>query len=67
MGATFKMDGNKNFVGVVDEIMRIPFRVGSDGTTCWFVAQDKRIALPYAAIDEKNVLFADRFRREGFD
>jgi len=64
-GATFKMQGDDKFVAVIDKIMRVPFRIGSDGTTCWFVGLDKRIALASRAIDEKNVRFVDPFDARG--
>jgi beta-lactamase regulating signal transducer with metallopeptidase domain len=64
-GATFQMQGRDKFVAVIDEIMHVPFRVGSDGTTCWFVGSDKTIALPSRAIDDKNVLVADPFDATG--
>jgi hypothetical protein len=41
--------------------MHIPFRIGSDGATCWFVGKDKRIAVPSQAIEEKSLLFVDPF------
>ncbi len=64
-GATFKMQGNKKFVAVIDEIMHAPFRVGSDGTTCWFVGPATRIEIPSQAVEEKNVLLADPFDARG--
>ncbi len=55
------MQGDKKFLAVMDKIMHVPFRIGSDGTTCWFVRSDVRVALPSREIDEKNVLFVDPF------
>jgi hypothetical protein len=64
-GATFKMQGNKKFVAVIDEIMHAPFRVGSDGTTCWFLGPATRIEIPSQAVEEKNVLLVDPFDARG--
>jgi beta-lactamase regulating signal transducer with metallopeptidase domain len=35
-GSRFKMQGRRQFFGDVSQIMGIPFRIGSDGTECWF-------------------------------
>jgi hypothetical protein len=64
-GATFKMRGDRAFVGVVDEVMHGPCRVGSDGTACWIVGPDGTTAVPSRAIAEKNVLFVDPFDARG--
>jgi beta-lactamase regulating signal transducer with metallopeptidase domain len=61
-GTRFQMQGDRKFVGVVDGIMGIPFRVGSDGTTCWLRARDERTALPATDVEEKHLLFCDPFR-----
>lgn len=60
-GATFKMRGDRRFLANIDEIMRIPFRVGSDGTNCWLRRKDEVFSCPYEEIAEKNVLFGDPF------
>jgi len=64
-GATFKMQGNQKFIAVVDKIMQGTFRVGSDGTTCWFVGPATRIEIPSQGIAEKNVLIVDPFDARG--
>ncbi len=64
-GATFKKRGDDRFVAVIDEIMHNPFRVGSDGTTCWFVRSEERVGVPAPAMNEKNVLFVDPFDAKG--
>jgi hypothetical protein len=66
-GARFKMQGEQKFLGVVDDIMRIPFRVGSDGTTAWLRVNDERTTLPAQEIKEKNLLFCDPFDSGGAD
>src|SRR5262249_21367117 len=60
-GSRFQMQGGQKFFGAVDGVMRIPFRVGSDGTTCWLRRRDERISLPAKEMAEKNVLFCDAF------
>jgi hypothetical protein len=64
-GARFEMQGRQKFLGVIDGIMRTPFRVGSDGDVCWFRLGDERIVLPAKDVTEKNVLIADAF--DAFD
>jgi hypothetical protein len=64
-GARFEMQGRQKFLGVIDDIMRTPFRVGSDGDVCWFRMGDERIVLPAKDVTEKNVLIADAF--DAFD
>jgi RNA polymerase sigma factor (sigma-70 family) len=64
-GARFQMQGEQKFLGVIDGIMRNPFRVGSNGTTAWLRRQNERIALPAKEIKEKNVLFCDPFHSTG--
>jgi hypothetical protein len=64
-GATFKMQGSDQFVAEIDEIMHVPFRIGCDGPTCWFVAPERRIAVPSRAIHEKNVHLLDPFGVKG--
>jgi hypothetical protein len=60
-GARFEMQGRQKFLGVIDDIMRTPFRVGSDGDVCWFRMGHERIVLPAKDVTEKNVLIADAF------
>jgi beta-lactamase regulating signal transducer with metallopeptidase domain len=60
-GATFTMKGDRQFLGEIDAIMKIPFRIGSDGTTCWFRRQNERFELPFDQVDEKRLLFCDPF------
>jgi len=64
-GARFQMLGEEKFLGVVDGIMRVPFRVGSDGTTSWLRINKERITLPAKEIKEKNLLFCDAFHSAG--
>ena len=64
-GASFQMQGADKFLGNVDEIMGIPFRVGSDGTTCWGRFKNERVELPARDVDDKNVLFCDPFDAVG--
>jgi RNA polymerase sigma factor (sigma-70 family) len=59
-GSSYQMQGEK-YLGVVDDIMRIPFRVGSDGETCWFRRNNEQIALPAKEIKEKNLRLCDAF------
>lgn len=60
-GATFKMKGQRQFLGEIDAIMNIPFRIGSDGTTCWFRRKNERFELPFDQIQEKSLLVCDPF------
>jgi hypothetical protein len=60
-GTTFKMQGDNKFVAEIDELMHVPFRIGSDGTICWLIGLDRPMALPFPAVDEKNVSFVDPF------
>jgi RNA polymerase sigma factor (sigma-70 family) len=64
-GARFQMQGEQKFLGVIDGIMGIPFRVGSDGTTAWLRTKNERIAHPAKEIKEKNVLLCDAFHSAG--
>ncbi len=64
-GARFQMQGEQKFLGVIDAIMGIPYRVGSDGTTAWLRIKNERISLPAKEIKEKNVLFCDPFHSAG--
>jgi hypothetical protein len=58
--ARFAMDGDK-FLGVVDDIMHIPFRIGGDGKTCWFRSRDDLRTLPSGEIPDKTIRFCDPF------
>jgi hypothetical protein len=64
-GSRFLMQGGQKFVGVVDDVMRIPFRVGSDGTTCWFRRRNELTSLPAKDVAEKHLLFCDPFNAAG--
>ncbi len=64
-GARFQMQGTEKYLGVVDGIMRTPFRVGSDGTTSWLRINKERISLPAKEIKEKNVRICDAFHSAG--
>jgi beta-lactamase regulating signal transducer with metallopeptidase domain len=60
-GAMFKMQGERQFVANVDQIMQIPFRVGSDGTNCWLRRKDELISCSFEELDVRNVLVCDPF------
>ncbi len=64
-GVTFKMRGDRAFVAVIDEAMRNPCRVGSDGTACWLPGREGTTAVPSGAIAEKDLLFVDPFDARG--
>jgi outer membrane lipoprotein-sorting protein len=64
-GSRFRMQGARKFVGNRDAIMRIPFRVGSDGTTCWLVRSNELIEIPFDQIDQNDLLFCDLFDATG--
>jgi hypothetical protein len=65
-GATFRKAPGGKFRADVDEVMHIPFRVGSDGTTCWAdIPSGGAVAVPATAIDVKNVSLADPFDAHG--
>lgn len=64
-GARFQVQGEQKFLGVIDAIMRNPYRVGSDGTTAWLHIKNERITLPAKEIKEKNLLFCDAFHSTG--
>jgi RNA polymerase sigma-70 factor (ECF subfamily) len=66
-GAHFKMQGEQKYLGVVDGIMRIPFRVGCDGTTAWLRTNKERITLPAKEIKQTNLLFCDPFQAGSAD
>jgi hypothetical protein len=60
-GSRFAMQGERKFLGVVDDTMQQVFRVGSDGTTCWLRLRNELITIPAGEIREKNLLFCDPF------
>jgi RNA polymerase sigma factor (sigma-70 family) len=61
-GSLFQMQREKQFLGVVDDIMQTaPFRVGSDGTDCWFHRGKDLTTLPFREVEEKNVRICDAF------
>ena len=51
----------RHFYGKIDEIMGLPFRVGSDGETCWFRRDGELTILPFNEVAEKNLLVGDPF------
>ena len=63
-GAIFKMQGKRQFMANIDQIMSIPFRVGSDGTNCWFRRTEELTTCPFDEMTVKNVLFCDPFPAE---
>ena len=64
-GSRFQMQGEQKYLGIIDGIMHIPFRVGSDGKTCWLRRDNERITLAAKEIKEKNLLFCDAFHSAG--
>jgi RNA polymerase sigma factor (sigma-70 family) len=64
-GARFRMQGAEKYLGVVDDIMRNPYRIGSDGTISWLRINKERITLPAKEIKEKNVRICDAFHSAG--
>ena len=66
-GAHFQMQGKQKYLGVIDGITDIPFRIGCDGTTCWVRRNKERMALPVNDIKEKHLLFCDPFRSASAD
>ncbi len=63
----FKMQGDRQFVGEIDAIMGMPFRVGSDGKECWLRWQNNMVVTPFKTIEEKNLTFCDPFDANGPD
>jgi hypothetical protein len=59
--AVFRIQNERQFYANIDDIMNIPFRIGSDGQTCWFRGDHDLYSLPFEQIDEKNLLIADPF------
>ncbi|MGP0064007.1 MAG: Ig-like domain-containing protein [Isosphaeraceae bacterium] len=64
-GSRFAMQGDRKFLGEVDAVMGIPFRVGSDGANCWWRGQDHQAVVPFDAVAEKNVAICDAFDANG--
>ncbi len=60
-GAIFKMQGKRQFMANIDHIMQIPFRVGSDGTDCWFRRENELVTCPFDEMAVKTVLVCDPF------
>jgi hypothetical protein len=60
-GSRFLMEGKQKFLGVIDDVLQMPFRVGSNGNVCWFRSGDERVVVPAKDVGEKNVLIADAF------
>jgi RNA polymerase sigma factor (sigma-70 family) len=65
-GVRFQMDGNK-YLGIVDDYMRIPFRIGSDGETCWYRSRNEICSLPAKEVHNQYVQFCDPFGINGTD
>ena len=55
------MQGERAFVAEVDMNLGVPFRVGCDGTTCWWRMPDMVRTTPLETIAEKNLCFCDPF------
>jgi hypothetical protein len=64
-GSRFAVQGGDKFVGVVDDVMGMPFRVGCDGDRCWFRSRDERVVLPIKDVAQRNVLVGDPFDAAG--
>ncbi len=64
--ARFAFQGDRQFSADVSCIMRIPFRVGSDGKECWYLGDKELEVCPFESIREKNVLFCDPFGSRKF-
>jgi hypothetical protein len=64
-GSRFAMQGDRKFVGEVDAIMGIPFRVGSDGARCWWRGGDKHASVPFEGVVDKYVAICDAFDANG--
>jgi hypothetical protein len=61
------MQGDRKFVAIIDGVMGMPFRIGSDGTTCWFRARDRIVEIPFDQVEEKHLHFCDPFDANGAD
>ena len=58
------MQGDRKFMGEVDAIMGIPFRIGSDGVRCWWVRENHLVTAPFESIEQKRTWHsATRFMR----
>jgi RNA polymerase sigma factor (sigma-70 family) len=64
-GSRFAVQGDQKFLGAVDGIMGMPFRVGCDGKTCWLRRGDELISVPFRDVPDKNLLFCDAFDAAG--
>jgi RNA polymerase sigma factor (sigma-70 family) len=64
-GSRYQVQGRQKFLGVIDDAMQIPFRVGSDGDVCWLRSGDERVVVPAKDIAQKNVFIADVFNAFG--
>jgi hypothetical protein len=64
--ARFAFQGDRQFYSDVSDIMRIPFRVGSDGKECWRLVDKKIEICPFESIQVKNLQFSDPFGSRHF-
>jgi RNA polymerase sigma factor (sigma-70 family) len=64
-GSRFRVQGGDKFLGVIDDVMHLPFRIGSDGKTCWWRHGNEVVSLPAGDIAEKDVLVGDAFHAAG--
>ncbi len=64
-GARFLLQGERKFLGEIDDIMGTRFRVGSDGEKCWFRLAEQQTVLPAREIAERNVVICDAFDARG--
>jgi RNA polymerase sigma factor (sigma-70 family) len=60
-GTRLRMQGGQQFVGEIDDIMRMPFRIGRDGATCWMLRGQELFKLPAQDFKSINTLFCDAF------
>ncbi len=65
-GAHFAKQGGRKFIGEFDS-GRMHFRVGSDGTSCWYRYRNEQTLLPAKEVHEQNVLICDPFDAAGKD
>jgi RNA polymerase sigma factor (sigma-70 family) len=57
----FQMDGDRNYLAVVDDFLRMPFRLGVMDTTCWLRGGNDLFTQPSKEIRDKNTRICDPF------
>jgi RNA polymerase sigma-70 factor (ECF subfamily) len=60
-GSRYQVQGRQRFLGVIDDAMLIPFRIGSDGDVCWLRSGNERIVVPARDVAQKSVVIANAF------